>query len=151
MLFKLKKEVKKTPEILCRENIKTHCKPKEKKEVIRMMGQMLVDGGYVKEDYISAMQERELVFSTNMGNGLALPHGIDKSKGEILQSGIAVMVFTNGVQWDDSEVFVVIGIAGKGEEHLDILSNIAEKFIEEDAVDVFMNLDEDGIYQALTK
>lgn len=61
-----------------------------------------------------------------MGSGLALPHGVESAKKEIKESGIAVMVFPEGTDWGGELVNVVIGIAGVGEEHLQILSVIAE-------------------------
>ena len=39
-----------------------------------------------------------------------------------------------GVDWDGEQVTFVIGIAGKGDEHLEILSQIAILFSEEDDV-----------------
>lgn len=148
MFFKSKKS--EVPELLKMENIQTGCKADAKENVIRQVGEMLVAGGYVKPDYVDAMLERELTFSTNMGMGLALPHGVEAAKKEILHSGMAVMVFPEGTDWNGETVKVVIGIAGKGEEHLTILGNIAEKFMDGDSVEEFLKLDKNGIYQALT-
>lgn len=86
---------------------------------------MLVDSGYVEPAYVDAMLERENSFSTFMGNGLALPHGVESAKKNIKASGIAVMTFPEGTDWGGNQVNVVIGIAGAGEEHLQILSVIA--------------------------
>lgn len=146
MLFK-KKE--KAPQLLKKENIVTGCTADEKERVIRSVGQMLVRGGYVKPEYVDAMLERELTFSTNMGNGIALPHGVEKAKEEVLHSGIAVMVFPKGTDWNGEQVRVVIGIAGKGDDHLSILANIADKLCDEAAVEKVANMDADGIYQVL--
>lgn len=147
MFFK-KKE--KAPELLMKSNIITGCKADQKEQVIRKVGKMLVDGGYVKEDYVEAMLERELTFSTNMGNGIALPHGVEKAKEEILNSGIAVMVFPEGTDWNGEMVKIVIAIAGKGEEHLTILANIAEKLCDEEAVEKLVKMDAEGIHKVLT-
>mgnify|MGYP004589148657 FL=1 len=116
MIFKSKKK-----ELLLRDNIRVNCKADTQEQVIRQVGQMLVDSGYVKQSYVDGMVEREKTFSTFMGNGLALPHGVEAAKKEIKSSGIAVMTFPEGTDWDGNKVNVVIGIAGVGEEHLDIL------------------------------
>ena len=53
-----KKEEKKL-ELLYRENVKVNCKPDTKENVIRAVGQMLVDTGYVEQPYVDAMVKRE--------------------------------------------------------------------------------------------
>lgn len=148
MLFK-KKEKK--LELLYRENIKVNCKADAKENVIRSVGQMLVDTGYVDADYVDGMVEREKTFSTFMGNGLALPHGVEAVKKAVKQSGIAVMIFPDGVDWDGNEAKIVIGIAGVGEEHLEILSSIAEKMLSEEAVEELIHSDADGVYKILAE
>ena len=125
MFLKSKKK-----ELLLRENIRVNCKADTQEQVIRQVGQMLVDSGYVKQSYVDGMVEREKTFSTFMGNGLALPHGVEAAKKEIKSSGIAVLTFPEGTDWDGNKVNVVIGIAGVGEEHLDILSVIADKMMD---------------------
>ena len=59
------------------------------------------------------------------GLGFAIPHGVNEAKKEIKESGIVILQFPNGVEYGDSTVYLVIGIAGKDNEHLDILSKIA--------------------------
>ncbi len=143
-----KRSAKKIP-LLLKENIKTNCKRMEKNDVIRAVGQMLVDSGYVKQDYIQGMIEREKTFATNIGNGIALPHGVEEAKKEIKASGIAVMIFPDGTDWDGEDVKLVIGIAGTGEEHLAILSNIAIKMSTPDAVEQLVKSNIDEIYHTL--
>ena len=144
MFFKSKKK-----ELLLRENIRVNCKADTQEQVIRQVGQMLVDSGYVKQSYVDGMVEREKTFSTFMGNGLALPHGVDAAKKEIKSSGIAVMTFPEGTDWDGNKVNVVIGIAGVGEEHLDILSVIADKMMDETAAEKLATGDVDTVYEIL--
>ncbi len=144
MFFKSKKK-----ELLLRENIRVNCKADTQEQVIRQVGQMLVDSGYVKQSYVDGMVEREKTFSTFMGNGLALPHGVEAAKKEIKSSGIAVMTFPEGTGWDGNKVNVVIGIAGVGEEHLDILSVIADKMMDETAAEKLATGDVDTVYEIL--
>ena len=142
-------EVKK-PELLEKKNIRLNCEPMPKEDVIRAVGQMLCDSGYVNDAYIDAMQKREFSFPTNIGNGIALPHGVEEAKKEIKQSGIAVMVFPEGTDWGNEKVKLVIGIAGVGEEHLEILSIIAEKMSAPDAVEALIQGTEEDIYRTFT-
>jgi mannitol/fructose-specific phosphotransferase system IIA component len=137
-------------ELLRKENIEINCKAASKEQVIRHIGKKLCDSGYVEENYIEAMLLREKSFSTNIGNGIALPHGIEAAKSDIKASGIAVMVFPDGTDWGGESVKIVIGIAGVGEEHLEILSNIAEKLSDMENVIKVINSKEDAIFQILT-
>ena len=150
MFFKKKEKKEEKKELLYRENIRVNCPAASQEEVIRQVGQMLVDSGYVEQPYVEAMLEREKSFSTFMGNGLALPHGVEAAKKAIKASGIAVMTFPQGIDWDGTEVNVVIGIAGVGEEHLQILSIIAEKMLDESASRTLAEGDVDTVYGILT-
>lgn len=150
MFFKKKEEVKK-PELLKKENIKINCEAGTKAVVIEEVGNMLVSGGYVDADYVDAMKKREETFSTFMGNEIAMPHGVEEAKKDIKHSGIAVMIFPNGTDWEPDRVKVVVGIAGVGEEHLTILSNIAMKLTEPKDIERIVNADVDEVYKILTE
>lgn len=106
---------------------------------IEAAGSKLVEIGAVTEDYIAAMKEREAIVSTYMGNFLAIPHGTDEAKSAVLKSGIVLIQAPEGIDWDGNEVKVVVGIAGKDGEHLDLLSQIAIVFSEEENVERVIN------------
>ena len=150
MLFskKAKKEEKKLA-LLYPENVKVGCKADTKENVIRQVGQMLVDSGYVNPSYVDAMVKREESFSTYMGHELALPHGVEEAKKEIKASGIAVMIFPEGTDWGGETAKVVVGIAGVGEEHLQILSVIAEQALEEGNMERIINGSAQEVYEIL--
>ncbi len=150
MLFKKsKKEEVKKLELLYPENVRVNCKADTKENVIRAVGQMLVDTGYVNPSYVDAMVKREESFSTFMGNELALPHGVEEAKKDVKASGIAVMVFPEGTDWSGEQVKVVVGIAGVGEEHLQILSAIAEVALEEGSMEKLIAGNEELVYEML--
>lgn len=111
--------------VLCEENVFLGLGSVSKEEAIVMAGQKLVENGYVKESYIDAMLEREKIMTTFMGMGVAIPHGVNEAKKEILSSGIVILQFPEGVDFDGEKAYLIIGIAGVGNEHLEILSNIA--------------------------
>ena len=71
------------------------------------------------------MLERERVISTYIGMGVAIPHGIGEAKRNIKASGIVVLQYPEGIDFGEELAYLVIGIAGVGDEHLEILSNIA--------------------------
>lgn len=147
MLFGRKK--KEEPKLLYEKNILTGCRADTKEQIIRQLGKMLVDTGYVNPTYVEGMIEREKTFSTFMGNGLALPHGVEEVKKEVLASGIAVMVFPEGTDWGGEKAQLVIGIAGVGDAHLQILGDIAEKVLDEDTMKKMINGTASEVYQIL--
>ncbi|AOT99946.1 MULTISPECIES: PTS sugar transporter subunit IIA [Bacillus] len=113
-------------EVLAKANIKLNQTVNSKEDAIRLAGQTLIDNGYVKNGYVEKMFEREETSSTFMGNFIAIPHGTEDAKDEVLHSGISVIQIPNGVEYGEGNTAkVVFGIAGKNNEHLDILSNIA--------------------------
>lgn len=150
MFFKSKKKYADKKELLYRENVKVNCKADTQENVIRAVGKMLVETGYVDQPYVEAMLEREKSFSTYMGNELALPHGVEAAKKDIKASGIAVMVFPEGTQWGEETAKIVIGIAGVGEEHLQILSVIADKMLAPEAAEQLIQGDADTVYKILS-
>ena len=86
--------------------------------------------GCVEKEYIDSMIARNNDVSTYMGNFIAIPHGTDEGKQYIKKTGISVVQIPMGVDFsgeNDSEqlVTVVFGIAGLGNEHLNLLSQIA--------------------------
>jgi mannitol PTS system EIIA component len=122
--------------ILSAENIVLNKVLTNKEEAIRFTGQILVDRGYVEPAYIEKMLEREEMASTFMGNFVAIPHGTDDAKTEVKNSGLAIIQVPEGVDFGDGNIVkLIIGIAGKGDEHLEILSNIAIVVSEEENVE----------------
>lgn len=114
------------PPTLTMDNIRIGLPTMSKEEAIRLAGQILYDGGYVEEAYIDAMVERDKDLSTFIGNGTAIPHGVSEAKKKIKYTGLSVLQFPEGVDFDGNTVYLVVGIAGLGNEHLTILSNLAE-------------------------
>jgi hypothetical protein len=80
------------------------------------------------------MFARESSVSTYMGNLLAIPHGTNEAKDEILRSAVAVVRYDSDIDWGGHPVRFVIGIAGKGDSHLEVLGSIALVFSDLSAV-----------------
>lgn len=125
--------------ILNKNNIVLGLESVSKEEAIKRAGEILAKEGYVKEEYIQAMLEREEIVSTYIGMGVAIPHGVGEAKKEVKKSGIAVLQYPNGVKFGDEVAYLVVGIAGVGDEHLTILSNIAMSLEDESLVEKLRN------------
>lgn len=98
--------------------------PVTKEEAIQAAGEMLMKLGYVDETYVSAMQEREKLVSTYIGMGVAIPHGTTQAKGTVKKTGIVFFQYPEGVDFGAEKAQLVFGIAGIGDEHLDLLSKL---------------------------
>ena len=131
--IKEEKKVKKA--VLKKEGIKTGLKSVDKETAIRAAGQLLCDLGFTDEAYIQAMVDRENMVSTYMGMGVAIPHGTSNAKEDVKKSGIVVMQYPEGVDFGDEKAYLVIGIAGVGDEHLEILGNIVASLEDEELLE----------------
>ncbi|OMH29332.1 PTS mannose transporter subunit IIA [Tersicoccus phoenicis] len=101
---------------------------------IEESGKLLVDSGAVTGDYVAAMHERERSVPTYMGNFLAIPHGTNEAKDFISRSAISFVRYPEGIDWNGKPVKFVVGIAGRNNEHLNILSSIAKVFSDQEQV-----------------
>lgn len=116
-----------TMAIVSKERICLQASAKDKEEAIRKAGDLLVESGCVLPPYIDGMLAREQSMSTSLGNGVAIPHGVYENRDHILKTGISVLQLPAGVDWDEDEkVYLVIGIAATSDEHVEVLSNLAD-------------------------
>lgn len=121
-------------------------------DAIREAGQLLVDAGAVKPEYLDAMLAREASVSTYMGNYLAIPHGTNEAKDSIIRSALSLVRYENPIDWGGEEVRFAVGIAGQNNEHLDILAKIAILFSDEDDVARLIDApDADALYAQLSE
>lgn len=111
-------------QVIIQEGIHLNHKPVTKEEAIQAAGEMLVKLGYVDETYVDAMQEREKLVSTYIGMGVAIPHGTTQAKGTVKKTGIVFFQYPEGVDFGAEKAQLVFGIAGIGDEHLDLLSKL---------------------------
>ncbi len=120
-------------QILVKEGIKLNLPSVSKEEAIQAAGELLTKLGYVDASYVDAMQEREKLVTTYMGLGVAIPHGTSQAKGTVKKTGIVVMQYPEGVVFGDEKAQLVFGIAGVGDEHLELLEKICG-MLEDDQV-----------------
>jgi mannitol PTS system EIIA component len=113
-------------EVLCEKNIILDVESESKENAIKRVGRLLVENGYVEEGYIEGMLKRNEDISTYIGNGIAIPHGLNEYVKYIKESGIVIAQYPNGVDFGDGDTaYLVFGIAGKNNDHIEILSKIA--------------------------
>lgn len=126
---------KPTLDALALGSIVLHGKATEREAAIAEAGALLVDAGAVEPSYINAMHEREKSVSTFMGNGLAIPHGTNEAKDAIRHTGISFVRYDKPIDWKGKPAEFVVGIAGAGKDHLALLNQIAQVFLDADQVE----------------
>lgn len=88
-----------------------------------------------KAEFLADVRKRELVSSTGIGNGVAIPHGKSTS---VKETGLAIGRVKNGLDWetfDDIPVRLVVLLAvsdkDKSSNHVRLLSQMARKLASE--------------------
>jgi len=116
-------------------NVQLGARVSGKPAAIREVGNLLVNSQTIKPGYIDSMLAREKVANTYLGSGVAIPHGLPKHRDLILRTGIAVLQVPQGVEWNPGEtVHLVVGIAARSDEHLEVLANLTRVLGNEDLI-----------------
>ncbi|AYD44551.1 fused PTS fructose transporter subunit IIA/HPr protein [Yersinia rochesterensis] len=96
-----------------------------KNEAITQVAAALTQAGNVAAGYLDGMLAREQQTSTYLGNGIAIPHGTTDTRDLVLNTGVQVFQFPQGIAWgEDQTAYIVIGIAARSDEHLALLRQL---------------------------
>ncbi|WAT00685.1 PTS mannitol transporter subunit IICBA [Rouxiella chamberiensis] len=120
------------------ENIFLNLTAANKEQAIRFAGEQLVKGGYVQAEYVEAMLAREQLTSTYLGESIAVPHGTIEAKDRVLKTGIVFCQYPAGIRWGDDEddsARLVIGIAARNNEHINVITKLTTALDEEGVID----------------
>ncbi|EKT65119.1 PTS sugar transporter subunit IIA [Providencia burhodogranariea] len=113
-------------------NLHLGCQARNKAEVLTMVGNEFKNKGYVNQDCVHFLNEREQQISTFLGNGITLPHLPKSANDIIVTNGVEIFQFPDGVIWDRTNVmFIAIGVIAKSREHIEVLREIALIFSDE--------------------
>lgn len=115
-----------TPEVLPKEGIRLGLSATDKWDAIRQCGAVLAELGAVEPGYPETMLERERSVSTYIGEGVAIPHGTDASRALVRSTTLAVLQYPDGVDWNGQTAHLCVAIAAKGDEHVTVLSSLAQ-------------------------
>ena len=80
--------------------------------------------------------EREKLVTTYMGMGVAIPHGTSEKKSTVKKSGVVMLQYPDGVDFGDEKAYLIFGIAGVGDAHLDLLAHVCEVLEDEEALEM---------------
>ncbi|WNN43034.1 fused PTS fructose transporter subunit IIA/HPr protein [Winslowiella toletana] len=105
--------------------IHTGASASDKEDAIRQVAAALAAAGNVGDAYVDGMLAREKQTSTYLGNGIAIPHGTTDTRDLVLETGVQVFQFPEGIAWgEDQTAYVAIGIAARSDEHLALLRQL---------------------------
>lgn len=95
-----------------------------------------------KEEYKKGIYAREALFSTGIGEGIAIPHA---QSAAVKQAGLAAMVVKNGVDYESLDqqpayLFFMIAVSNTGgNEHLQILAMLSQMLMDADFKNALIN------------
>jgi len=104
-----------------------------REEAVALCGAKLVELGAVSPEYADAMWEREQIFPSEMGEGFAIPHGTDESRSFVNFDQLVFLRLSEEITWVNEPVSVCVGIASAGDGHVEILGNLADILMDDDA------------------
>ena len=133
-----------------RDLIFTHCHYKNKEELIKSLGNILEEKGYIKKSFIQSAISREEITSTAVGRGVAIPHGQEK---HIHIPVIAVVILDTPIDWSGNQVDIVFLLALQFENGQDT-RNFFKKFYslldsEEKLKEIRNTLNSEQLFQLL--
>jgi phosphocarrier protein FPr len=133
-------------------SVQTGCRAHSKEEAIRQVAALLQKNDHVSALYADSMLKRETLANTYLGSGIAIPHGVPADRDQIFKTGVAVLQLPEGIEWQSGEIaHLVIGIAAKSDEHLQLLGSITELLSQQDLIDrLATTTDAEQIVAALT-
>ena len=141
-------------DVLIKESILTEQSFLSKEEATIMSGEILLKNGYVKKEYIDSMLEKleTQSFATYIGNGVAIPHGMAEGSQYVNHTGISVIQVPEGVLRNEEMAYVVVGIAANSNDHMEVLSALADAIVEEDdAKKLWKETSSENIFNLLSR
>jgi PTS system galactitol-specific IIA component len=111
--MELKNEVVEEGLAICEENILVQCSAKSCEDIIRKLGVLLHNNGYVKESFTQAVLDREKIYPTGLQTntvGFAIPH---TDVEHVLKASLAIATLQEPVLFramDNSDVNVPVTI-----------------------------------------
>lgn len=126
----------------------------DKTEILQLIADNFVSLGFVKGQYVQALQEREAKVSTYLINGVAIPHGINEAKDQVKETGVVIVQVPAGITWNDNGdvAKLIVGIAAKGKDHLELLQRLTTVVMDENlAAKLGSTTDKKDILDALNE
>jgi mannitol/fructose-specific phosphotransferase system IIA component len=123
--------------VLCADHILLDQQLSSKPDVLRVIGDVMLASGAVTERYVLGMFQKEAQYGTWVTEGIAMPHGTNEVKSEVLRNTLVLVQMPKGVDWGKGRiVHLAIGFAGKGDDqHMQLLGSLAGILQQQELVD----------------
>ncbi|MEB3754448.1 phosphoenolpyruvate--protein phosphotransferase [Acinetobacter sp. MD2(2019)] len=104
----------------------------DKAQALQCLVNILVEDQLVTPEYLQGLTAREQQSATYLGQGIAIPHGTPQSRQYILETGVRLAHFPEGVVWDgENKIYLAVVIAAKSDEHLQVLQILTRALIDD--------------------
>nr|WP_111895877.1 phosphoenolpyruvate--protein phosphotransferase [Acinetobacter sp. MB5] len=104
----------------------------DKAQALQCLVDILVEDQLVTPEYIQGLLGREQQSATYLGQGIAIPHGTPQSRQYILETGVRLAHFPEGVVWDgENKIYLAVVIAAKSDEHLQVLQILTRALLDD--------------------
>ncbi len=140
--------------LLNKDLIRVGSKSKNKDEILNEISEMVSQkcSDIKKEEILKALQEREKLSSTGLGNSIAIPHcAFDK-----LNTFFVGLIVTQGVDFDSIDgqpaklIFFSIGSKQQQNQHISTLTSISKVAMDSELLDKLINVkNSDEVYALL--
>lgn len=97
-----------THSIINEDSIQIAIRYQDKESAIHDMCSRLIEKGYVTEDFEKSVLKRENIQSTEIGKGVAIPHGFPEN---VHRSQIALSILKEPIPWGNESVDIIFLIA----------------------------------------
>ena len=136
----------KLEDVLKPEIIDLNMEANSQEEAVRRLGELLLKDGRIDDLdlFVEDVLEREVLESTNMDIGVAIPHGTSRA---IRANSIAIGRLINPIEWNKGEnkqkvkVVFLMAIVSENRDrtHLELLSKMATLLLKEQFIRVLFN------------
>ena len=135
----------KISDMMSKKTIELGLEAKSKEEAIKSLSDKLHENNRLSSaaNFYDDVMKREGLESTNMGIGVAIPHGKSES---VITPSLTIARLRQAIPWDEAEpvkviILLAVPSALQGTAHLETIAKIASLLLEKSFVDDLMYLD----------
>lgn len=127
-----------------------------KETAIRMMADAMLKKGYVNSEYYRNVLLREEKSETTLGNGIAIPHGLQE---DIIRPCVAVMVLRKPLKWnnkDNVSLIFLLGVSMRNESEIILTKLFYKQYLNlvgtQNQIEKLINIDDEkALYELITR
>ncbi|MBV8046520.1 MAG: PTS sugar transporter subunit IIA, partial [Paludibacterium sp.] len=93
-----------TTALLLPQHIQLNASPENRQAAIGLIAERMTACGLALPEYADSLWLRETVTSTELGHGVAVPHGMPQHRHWVQRTGVVVLQMPAGVDWGAGKV-----------------------------------------------